>query len=54
MVAQVSGLVEDKSVLMRNISSLYMTARLEIQRKEVEIKELRERCCMSLTFQACM
>jgi uncharacterized coiled-coil protein SlyX len=37
------ALKRDKEVLLTNISSLFNTAKLEIERKDNEIKELRER-----------
>ncbi len=37
-------LSERCDTLATNISSLYNTAKLELQRKDAEIKELRERC----------
>jgi hypothetical protein len=37
-------LSERCSTLTANISALYNTAKLELQRKDGEIKELRERC----------
>ena len=36
-------LEQQRSTLATNISSLYKTAKLELQRKDAEIKELRER-----------
>lgn len=40
---QVETLRIEKAVLCTNISSLYKTAQLEIERKDAEIKELRAR-----------
>lgn len=39
---QLQAVVEEKATLERNISSLYNTAKLEIDRKAREIQELRE------------
>lgn len=41
-VHQLNAIVEEKSTLERNISSLYNTAKLEIDRKAREIQQLRE------------
>lgn len=38
---QIAELQQDKGTLTQNISVLYNTAKLEIQRKDEEIKELR-------------
>lgn len=35
--------VEERDVLERNISALYNTAKLELERKNKEIQELRQR-----------
>ena len=50
-------LSERASTLTANISSLYSTAKLELQRKDVEIRELRERwggcmlcMCLNVVF----
>lgn len=40
--SQLHAVVEEKTTLERNISSLYNTAKLEIDRKAREIQELRE------------
>lgn len=40
---QVDRLKESNKVLEYNISSLFNTAKLEIERKDAEIKSLRER-----------
>jgi hypothetical protein len=55
---QTETLRGEKAVLCTNISSLYKTARLEIERKDAEIKSLREltRCgqhCKRGDLQAC-
>lgn len=39
--------VEERDVLLENISKLYVTARHEIARKDDELKRLRERCAMA-------
>ena len=41
---QVAMLSQERDALATNISSLYNTAKLEMQRKDGEIKELRQRC----------
>lgn len=45
----------EKAVLCTNISSLYKTARLEIERKDAEIKSLREltRCGQHASKEIC-
>ena len=40
---QKEGLAKDKETLTRNISSLFKTAQMEVQRKVEEIKQLRQR-----------
>ena len=40
---QIDRLAKEREVLVRNISCLFKTAQLEIQRKDTELRHLRER-----------
>ena len=43
-------LAEDNAVLTTNISSLFKTARMEVDRKTKEIGELRQKCASGSTM----
>jgi len=40
---QTARLSKERETLVRNISCLFKTAQMEIQRKDAELKQLRER-----------
>lgn len=50
--SQVRELSESKAVLERNISILYDTAKLEIARKDAEVKRLRDMCVRMISSHA--
>lgn len=43
VLMQQARLVKERETLVRNISCLFKTAQLEIQRKDSELKQLRDR-----------
>ena len=43
MLVQTARLMKERETLVRNISCLFKTAQLEIQRKDTELKQLRDR-----------
>jgi hypothetical protein len=55
LTVQADTLRTEKAVLCTNISSLYKTARLEIERKDAEIKSLRDvqRCACVANRSGC-
>ncbi|DBA76549.1 TPA: hypothetical protein ACH3X2_008605 [Trebouxia sp. C0005] len=42
-LAETARLSKERETLVRNISCLFKTAQMEIQRKDAELKQLRER-----------
>lgn len=46
-------MTQERDALLHNISVLYKTAKLEIARKDAEIKELRSRLGMWFVYEGC-